>query len=886
MDLAAKRMPGRAIGLAWAAVNPGERQLKVEVKPTGPVAPRQPLNLQVVVPHLPAGEEAYVTLAAVDVGILNLTGFAPPAPDTWYFGQRRLGMEIRDLYGQLIDRMQGAPGVVRSGGDAGLMQLEGPPPTEDLLAFHSGIVKLDAQGKARIRFAPSDFNGTIKLMALAWSSAGIGHEAVDLLMRDPIVIQPSLPRFLAPGDRSRVLLELHHVEGPAGRVQVSLELDQDEAGPPASATATQHSGSIPLVASVDHSTARLDPNAGQGTAQGDTTGDSSRATSGSGLMQRRVEAMPPPLEVDERASHQALELAAGGRARIEFPVRALRGGDASLVARLRTEAGQEILKRLRLPIRDYRPPLRQTRVETLKPGGTGLVLGGEVFNEFQEGNGTLLVSASGAGRLDLAGLLHALDRYPYGCTEQIVSRALPLLYLNEAALAAGLRGEPQAAPRLKAAITDLIGKQRADGGFGLWAPGGSGDPWLDAYVTDFLTRAREAGYAVPQVALELALDSLRNRLAYTADIGTDNQETGADEEPEPGLATKRSGGEDIAYALYVLARNGRAVIGDLRYYAEAKLEAFATPMARAQLGAALALYGDKARADRAFGSALALLKRGEEDTVWRPDYGTGLRDAAALLALAAESSSNAVDLTALATRIDAMGPLDDRLSTQEQAWLLMAAHYLVQGASRPRLEWNGQRSEGPLFKRLTPDDFIDGPKTLVNLGNDPTEVLVTLLGIPKQTPPAGGQGLAIERAFYDQEGKRIHPDQLTQGQRLVIVLTVTADQPGAARLLIDDPLPAGFEIENPSLLRAGDVQGINWLGLLETSTHQEFRAERFLAAIDRQANDPAQFQLAYRVRAVSPGHFHYPYARVEDMYRPTKQGWNNGESIVAIRDKN
>ncbi|NCA88058.1 MAG: alpha-2-macroglobulin [Gammaproteobacteria bacterium] len=885
MDLVAKRMPGRAIGLAWAAVNPGERQLRVEVTPTGPVAPRQPLELELSVPGLPAGAEAFVTLAAVDVGILNLTRFAPPDPDAWYFGQRRLGMEIRDLYGQLIDRMQGAPGVVRSGGDGGLVRLEGPPPTEDLLAFHSGILRLDDQGKARVRFSPSEFNGTIKLMAMAWTATGVGQAAQDLVMRDPIVIQASLPRFLAPGDESRALLELTHVSGPAGRVAISLETGSDQ-----------------------------------------------------------------PVEVLAQAAQQELELTAGGSARIEVPLRALASGDAILRARLRTPDGQEIVKRLRLPVRDNRPAQRLTQVETLKPGGPGLVLSPVLFQDLQPDSAALLVSASGAGRLDLPGLLLSLDRYPYGCAEQVASRALPLLYVDQIALAAGLsgdltggpggdlggmggargggqgRGPSDTASRIQAAITDLIGKQGSDGGFGLWGPGGD-DFWLDAYVTDFLTRAREAGHAVPQVAFELALDNLRNRLAYAADFGggdsdgggdvygqdfggtgsaggakdavgaegegyvNDSDEgaggagyinengEGADADPTGALVGSfqgpgaRAGGEDVAYALYVLARNARAVIGDLRYYAEAKLNAFATPLARAQLGAALALYGDRPRADRAFASALALLNRGEPGLGWRRDYGSDLRDAAALLALAAESGTQAVDLKALAEHIDHLGALDDRLSTQEQAWLLVAAQALMQGAAKPRLEVDGGLTEGPFFRHFTARELATGPATLINRGPRPLEVLVSLAGIPRLAPPPGGQGYRIERAWYDQEGRRVQPDRLTQGQRLVAILTVTAEAPGAARLLVDDPLPAGLEIENPSLLRAADLQGIPWLGLLEGSAHQEFRADRFVAAVDRQADDPAQFQLAYRLRAVTPGRFLLPAATVEDMYRPRQRAW-------------
>lgn len=924
MDLAAKRMPGRAIGLAWAAVDPGERQLRVQVTPTGPVAPRQPLELELSVPGLPAGAEAFVTLAAVDVGILNLTRFAPPDPDAWYFGQRRLGMEIRDLYGQLIDRMQGAPGVVRSGGDGGLVRLEGPPPTEDLLAFHSGILRLDAQGKARVLLSPSEFNGTIKLMAMAWTATGVGQAAQDLVMRDPIVIQASLPRFLAPGDESRALLELTHVSGPAGQVAVSLETGSDE-----------------------------------------------------------------PVEVLAQAAQHELELTAGGRARIEVPLRALASGDAILRVRLRTPDGQEIVKRLRLPVRDNRPAQRLTQVETLKPGGPGLVLSPALFQDLQPDSAALLVSASGTGRLDLPGLLMSLDRYPYGCAEQVASRALPLLYVDQIALAAGLsgdltggmtgglggdlgetggsggmgglsgtsgpggiggmsaaggmgrarggsqgRGPADKSSRIRAAITDLIGKQGSDGGFGLWGPGGD-DFWLDAYVTDFLTRAREAGHAVPQVAFELALDNLRNRLAYAADFGggdsdgggdvygqdfggtggaggakdavgaegegyvNDSDEgaggagynnengEGADGDPTGALAGSlqgpgaRAGGEDVAYALYVLARNARAVIGDLRYYAEAKLNAFATPLARAQLGSALALYGDRPRADRAFASALALLNRGEPGLGWRRDYGSDLRDAAALLALAAESGTQAVDLKALAEHIDHLGALDDRLSTQEQAWLLVAAQALMQGAAKPRLELDGGLTEGPFFQRFAAGDLAAGPATLINRGKQPLEVLVTRFGIPRLAPPPGGQGYRVERAWYDQEGRRVQPDRLTQGQRLVVILTVTADQPGAARLLVDDPLPAGLEIENPSLLRAADLQGIPWLGLLEGSAHQEFRADRFVAAVDRQASEPTQFQLAYRVRAVTPGRFLRPAATVEDMYRPRQRAWT-GEGRVEV----
>src|SRR5690606_14099400 len=112
---AEKRMPARALGLAFANVDPGDRRLEVAIGAPGEARPRQPFEATVELGNLAAGQQAYVAVAAVDLGILNLTGFATPDPDGWFFGQRQLGMAIRDLYGQLIDPTQGLPGAMRAG---------------------------------------------------------------------------------------------------------------------------------------------------------------------------------------------------------------------------------------------------------------------------------------------------------------------------------------------------------------------------------------------------------------------------------------------------------------------------------------------------------------------------------------------------------------------------------------------------------------------------------------------------------------------------------------------------------------------------------------------------------------------------------------------------
>ncbi len=223
MAVAELRNPARALGLGYAKVDPAQKALSVTLSAPETMQPRGPLDVEVQVDGVTAGETVFVTLAAVDLGILNLTAFKSPDPQGHYFGQRKLGVELRDVYGRLIDGLNGAMGVVRSGGDAmPNTGMQSPPPTEDLVTYFTGPVQVDAQGGAQVSFDLPAFNGTIRLMAVAWSQTGVGQAERDVLVRDPVVVTASVPRFLAPSDQSRLLLEIVHADGPAGEMGLSV----------------------------------------------------------------------------------------------------------------------------------------------------------------------------------------------------------------------------------------------------------------------------------------------------------------------------------------------------------------------------------------------------------------------------------------------------------------------------------------------------------------------------------------------------------------------------------------------------------------------------------------------------------------------------------------
>ena len=123
---------------------------------------------------------------------------------------------------------------------------------------------------------------------------------------------------------------------------------------------------------------------------------------------------------------------------------------------------------------------------------------------------------------------------------------------------------------------------------------------------------------MPQRAFDLALDRLRNFVANTTEV--------------------ESNGADLAYAAYVLARNGRPVMGDLRYLADTKIAAFGTPLARAQIGAALgAARRPRALAERVRRRGRAAARHARRRRLSRPITASRLRDGAGMLALASEA---------------------------------------------------------------------------------------------------------------------------------------------------------------------------------------------------------------------------------------------------------
>ncbi|WBX92843.1 alpha-2-macroglobulin family protein [Pseudoxanthomonas mexicana] len=219
-----KITPARAVGVVHVPMDRRDRRVAVGLSVPKQMRPEQNLPVTVSVPEL-AGQLAHVTVSAVDMGILNITRFPVPDANAQFFAQRRFGVDAYDIYGRVIESFEGGSAKIRFGGDmalSALPQAKRPTSRVQTVDLFSGPVKLDGKGNARVALKVPDFNGTLRVSALVYSDTRYGNRDRETVVRAPIVAEASLPRVLAPGDRSTVTLDVQNFTGKAGVFKVTV----------------------------------------------------------------------------------------------------------------------------------------------------------------------------------------------------------------------------------------------------------------------------------------------------------------------------------------------------------------------------------------------------------------------------------------------------------------------------------------------------------------------------------------------------------------------------------------------------------------------------------------------------------------------------------------
>ncbi|MFC7690622.1 hypothetical protein ACFQY5_14615 [Paeniroseomonas aquatica] len=174
---------------------------------------------------------------------------------------------------------------------------------------------------------------------------------------------------------------------------------------------------------------------------------------------------------------------------------------------------------------------------------------------------------------------------------------------------------------------------------------------------------------------------------------------------------------------------------------------------------------------------------------------------------------------------------------------------------------------------------LAGPGTARNLSDTPVWAGVSVTGIPATPAPAGRGGMRITRKFLDLAGQPLNLDSLKQNTVFVLLLEGRAETREAHRAIVQQGLPAGWEIIGR--LAAGEVAGMPWLGTLTETEATPALDDRLAAAIELTPEAP-DFRLAVRLRAVTAGRFELPGAQVEDMYRPQVFARQNTGRVAVL----
>ncbi len=566
-----------------------------------------------------------------------------------------------------------------------------------------------------------------------------------------------------------------------------------------------------------------------------------------------------PLSVEVAEGTLALKKGASGRVPVTLKAGALPGRALCTVEAV--AGAEKYTETFELAVRPVAQAESRLLSAAVKPGEEARIA---MPSEWLAGTEFYEAWVSPLPDVKLTGGLDRLLRYPYGCCEQTTSAAFPLLYLGDLITRTkpqALGERPDTARFVMAGVWRLLTMQRESGGFAMWPDSREVEPWVSIYAAHFLVEAKKAGQPVPEDRLDAALGYLRGRLERS---GTE----------APTM-------EECAYICQVLALAGKPDAGwTARLLEKAdKLQA----EGRARLAAALLASGKPREAVKLLGGM------GMPEAAGDRDHWSASRTRDIALALSAwldvEPGNEMVPRLVRGlegTRVRDCGWWG---STQENAVALMALGKFARLAAPDKTPFAGELvpAGAAAVPFASAKDLRWSSKEpgavkelrIVNRGPGTCWYGVRMEGVPSMgTVKTEDAGVAVRRTFLDMDGKPLDVKKLKQGELAVVRLAVDTRGESLNNLVVEDLLPAGWEVENPALATA---QTPKWLeAKSDWCIHRELRDDRVLLFTGAVAGE---VEFYYTVRAVTPGVFVLPPVRVEGMYRSDVRSASGGGTV-------
>lgn len=840
--------PARALGLVHLPLAREDRKLKLALTAPAKAVPEQTVPVKVKLldaagKALPANSQAIVTVSAVDVGILNITNYATPSPTDYFFGKHRYGADLLDHYGKLIEAMEGNMAKQRFGGDAGMRDTQSMPRKVRLVDLFSGPVSLDANGEATIPLLLPDFNGSLRLMAVASTATSYASTQAEMQVAAPLVAELSMPRFISPGDSATIALDVTNLSGSAQTVSVKIDAES-----PLKITGA----AVPVkLADKERTVLRFQAQAldAEGLAPIKLT-----VTAGSLKVVRTAALQVQPatpqvrevrrVRVEPGASFKLDPLLADG----------LWAGSASVEVSVSNKPPIDVRNVVQGLLMYPYGCLEQTTSSAYP-----LVFIDEAGAKTYKM--TLLSREERAKRLDVAfGRLAGMQQQNGGFGLWAANNPY------EAWLSAYVTGFLQDAKDAGFAVPENL-HQRA--------------------MASLLEQFQKAPGYQSQPPKEPRRDA-NGRLSDYREIESIR------------LAHQRFA--EAAHAGYILAREQKAPLATLRALHDNHRQNARSPLALIHLSLALKLMGDQARSQVALDDAMKL-PWGIQPTVadnsywgeWLGDYGSRIRDQALGYALMQRHQVSHARRENL--MIDLANDFNNRqyFSTQERLALFLAARAAGGNAGGGNDQgWRATLTTADKAESLSSKETeqrslsVAALKKGVSLSNQSENALfveVATQGYPVKPLVAKDDRISIERTWWTVNGDPVAKRQFETGEMLIVRLRVHSKQRIKDGLVVDR-IPAGMEIENLNLsqgVQASEfaVEKVNVAQAMEDKRihHREYRDDRFVVAADLDGN---KLDLFYLLRVVTPGKFVVPAAFAEDMYRPELRGVGKGEADIAV----
>jgi uncharacterized protein YfaS (alpha-2-macroglobulin family) len=841
IDPNAKWRTHRALGVARITVDPSDHRLAFDVQSPGEIRPRSTLELHIRAADpqgRPAGN-ATLTVAAVDEGVLQLTRFATPDPLAFFHGTRALGVNSLDLYGLLMPEVPRPDKVSPAGGDEDRPSRYRSPVVNKRfkpLALFSGPIRTDDQGYAATSFSVPEFAGQLRIMVVGSRGEQFGCAERNVLVRSPLLVQSSFPRFAAPGDLFDLPVVVFNNGTSDGEASLKIEL----------------SPGLHIMGSDAATQRRSDEG------------------KGSALSTQR----------------STVHLRAGGQQTIQLHLSAAQRVGVAQVRLAAAMNGESYGETIELPVRPANPTITgggyatATTAEPLKlpiPGG------------LLPGTQRLTIKVTPWPTLELPEGLDYLERYPYGCAEQTVSTCFPLVYLSELGtkIAPGVFEKSRVSEKVQAGILRLLGMQTADGGIAMWPRGRESWPWGSVYAAHFLVEAEAAGHPVPDDFRQRLLGYLRRLLDQGGD-GGELLETqayacyvlaiaGKPERILMGRLNELANAQGVAAPAEFAPERAQARL----YLAMAFLASGRRDLAAGSIPQTLPLPRTKRQTGGNIGSPIrdrALLVN--TLLMVQPDH-PALPSLVQQLADAGRKGQwRSTQDCAFA--VMAIGRYLRQAQSQhpyDSAQLSLAATTLASSQADKTLSW----TEGAV--RSTPATQPADREFLVRLSGAPDargHASWLQSGVPLGSLPEADHGLKVRRRYLDRDGKPLTLDSITSGDLVRVELSIEGP-PNLEHVVIEDLLPAGLEIENPRLQTTAPTAAPEGSEpAAETSmqnVHLDMRDDRLILV--GQLPNSGRATHTYLARAVSPGVFVVPPVRAECMYDIALSSLSGGGKLTV-----